>query len=344
TIGTAVAGARLWSPAAHVRPGEAPDLMMLAGEHLAANTAPRFVLTAIRAIPGLDRLLRRVMNRAYRSGLRKEGYADGALREVRVAEIRRETPGAVTLVLADGQPFDFRPGQFFTLVTEVGGRPVRRAYSASSAPGATRLEVTVKRIDGGVFSTHAHRGLRVGDRLAVRGPSGTFHPQPGAEIVLVAAGSGITPMMSMIRARLAGPDSGRIALLYSSRDETEVIFGAELGRLAAEHPGRLSVTHVLTARDGRTGAAGLRDWVAGVAPGPDAHYYVCGPEGLADTVHTVLTGLGVPAGQVHSERFHGVPDTATTEPQQLTVTGNGRRTTSAFPPRHRGRTACRSCC
>jgi ferredoxin-NADP reductase len=264
------------------------------------------------------------MNRAYRSGLRKEGYADGVLREVRVAEVRRETPTAVTVVLADGQPFDFRPGQFFTVVTEVDGRPVRRAYSASSAPGADRLEVTVKLVDGGRFSTHVHRRLRAGDRLALRGPSGTFHPPASAGIVLVAAGSGITPMMSMIRTRLAGPDRGRIDLLYSSRDETEIIFGADLDRLAAEHPDRLSVTHVSSRRDGRIDADGIRRWVTGSAPDPAAHYYVCGPEALTGTVRAVLTGLGVPAGQVHSERFLSGPDTVTTEPQEMTVTENGR--------------------
>ncbi|WP_433789118.1 2Fe-2S iron-sulfur cluster-binding protein [Actinoplanes sp. CA-252034] len=318
----AVAGARLWSPAGHVRPGEAPDLMMLAGEHLAANTAPRFVLTAVRAIPGLDRLLRRVMNRAYRSGLHKEGYADGPLREVRVAGIRRETPTTVTLALEDGRPFEFRPGQFFTLVAEVDGRHVRRAYSASSVPGAARLEVTVKRLEGGAFSTHVHRGLRVGDRLAVRGPSGTFHPRSAADMVLIAAGSGITPMMSMIRTGLADPDGGRIDLLYSSRDEAEIIFGAELDRLGRDHPDRLSVTHVLTRRDGRIDADGIRRWVTGTAP--DAHYFVCGPETLTDTARTTLTGMGVPGDRLHSERFQAGPGTVTTEPQRLTVTGAGR--------------------
>ncbi|MDX2916907.1 MULTISPECIES: FAD-binding oxidoreductase [Streptomyces] len=89
-----------------------------------------------------------------------------------------------------------------------------------SAPGASRLEVTVKHTDGGRFSTHVHRSLRAGDRLAVRGPSGSFHtePQPPDEIVLVAAGSGVTPMMSMIRTRLADRSGrDRVALLYSSQ-------------------------------------------------------------------------------------------------------------------------------
>ncbi|MEU9781413.1 2Fe-2S iron-sulfur cluster-binding protein [Streptomyces phaeochromogenes] len=391
----AVARSRPWTPGAHVGRGTVPDLMALAGEHLAAGSAaaeggpPAFLLKAVGAIPGLPRLLRLVMNRAYRSGLRKEGYEDvnedvepgaggrrrsflrrrpaddggtgagGAgnggtenpLREVRIAEVRRETPSAVTLVLEDlvregsgANPgsFDFRPGQFFTLVADIDGRPVRRAYSASSAPGSARLEVTVKHVEGGRFSTHVHRSLRAGDRLAVRGPSGSFHagPQsPGApdtpdatdapeEIVLVAAGSGVTPMMSMIRARLAvRPGRDRIALLYSSRSADEIIFADELNRLAKDNPDRLSVTHVLTSRDGRLDADGVRRWVTGFSPARDAHYYTCGPGPLMDTVQLVLTGLGVPDELVHQEHYTSGADTqavAATVPQEMTVEEDGR--------------------
>ncbi|MFE7977528.1 2Fe-2S iron-sulfur cluster-binding protein [Streptomyces shenzhenensis] len=359
----AVARSRLWTPGAHVDRGTTPDLMALAGEHLAANSAgadgapPAFLLKILWAIPGLTRLLRLVMNRAYRSGLRKEGYediepgagkrrrgflrrrpADGGgtenpLREVRIAEVRRETPSAVTLVLEDGGEnpgsFDFRPGQFFTLVADIDGRPVRRAYSASSAPGSPRLEVTVKHVEGGRFSTHVHRSLRAGDRLAVRGPSGSFHaePQPPDEIVLVAAGSGVTPMMSMIRTQLADrPGRGRIALLYSSRSAEEIIFADELTRLAKDHPDRLSVTHVLTRRDGRLDANGIRRWITDLSPARDAHYYTCGPEPLMDAVQTVLTGLGVPDERVHHERYtSGAADTGTTAtvPQEMTVEEDG---------------------
>ncbi|MEU6146286.1 2Fe-2S iron-sulfur cluster-binding protein [Streptomyces sp. NPDC047081] len=360
----AVARARRWTPGAHLDRGTVPDLIALAGQHLAAGSAntdggpPAFLLKAAGAIPGVNRLLRLVGDRAYRSGLRKEGYedvepgaggrrraflrrrrpADGAetkelLRAVRVAEVRRETPSTVTLVLedADEKPgsFDFRPGQFFTVVADIDGRQVRRAYSASSTPGSSRLEVTVKHVEGGRFSTHVHRSLRAGDRLAVRGPSGSFHtgPQPADEIVLVAAGSGVTPMMSMIRTRLAvRPDRGRIALLYSSRSAEEVIFADELTRLAKDHPGRLSVTHVLTRRDGRLDADGVRRWVTGLSPAPDAHYYTCGPEPLMNTVQGVLAGLGVPDELVHHERFTSAADTGTTAtvPQEMTVEDNGQ--------------------
>ncbi|MFJ8597818.1 2Fe-2S iron-sulfur cluster-binding protein [Streptomyces shenzhenensis] len=359
----AVARSRLWTPGAHVDRSTTPDLMALAGEHLAANSAgadgapPAFLLKILWAIPGLTRLLRLVMNRAYRSGLRKEGYediepgagkrrrgllrrrpADGGgtenpLRKVRIAEVRRETPSAVTLVLEDAGEnpgsFDFRPGQFFTLVADIDGRPVRRAYSASSAPGSPRLEVTVKHVEGGRFSTHVHRSLRAGDRLAVRGPSGSFHaePQPPDEIVLVAAGSGVTPMMSMIRTQLADrPGRDRIALLYSSRSAEEIIFADELTRLAKDHPDRLSVTHVLTRRDGRLDADGIRRWITGLSPARDAHYYTCGPEPLMDAVQTALTGLGVPDERVHHERYtSGAADTGTTAtvPQEMTVEEDG---------------------
>lgn len=365
----AVARSRLWTPGAHLDRSTAPDLMALAGQHLAVGSAnaedgpPAFLLKLVGAIPGVPRLLRLAADRLYRSGLRKEGYEDDVhskegrrrgflrrrpvdddgggtkdaatghpLREVRLTEVRRETPTAVTLVLEDvGRnpgSFDFRPGQFFTLVADIDGRPVRRAYSASSAPGASRLEVTVKHIDGGRFSTHVHRSVRAGDRLAVRGPSGSFYtePQPPNEIVLVAAGSGVTPMMSMIRTRLADRQGrDRIALLYSSRSTEEIIFGDELTRLAKDHPDRLSVTHVLTRRDGRLDADGIRRWITGLVPARDAHYYTCGPEPLMDAVQGVVAGLGVPAELMHQERFASAAGTGTavTVPQEMTVEDDG---------------------
>ncbi|WP_245886907.1 2Fe-2S iron-sulfur cluster-binding protein [Umezawaea tangerina] len=348
TASDAVARSRVWTAATHLDRGTAPDLMVVAGDHLAANLAKgdnglaARLLKGVARIPGIGRLLRRVMNRAYGSGLRKEGYDDlevdsrrtgpsdgpGAatpLREVRIAEVRRETPSAVTLVLEDVErprSFDFRPGQFFTLVAYVDGRPVRRAYSASSAPGAARLEVTVKRVDEGRFSTHVHT-LRAGDRLSLRGPSGSFHTDPAAahDVVMVAAGSGVTPMMSMIRTLLAAPSGGRISLLCSNRGEEEAIFADDLLRLEEENPERLSVTHVLTWARGRLDAAGVRDWLAGLRSPRDARYYLCGPEALVDVVRGVLTGLGVPDDHVHHERYTSGADTTatTTAPQGMVV-------------------------
>jgi len=161
----------------------------------------------------------------------------------------------------------------------------------------------------------------------VRGPSGSFHaePTPPDELVLVAAGSGVTPMMSMIRAHLAGTDRGRIALLYSSHREEEVIFADELARLEKDDPDRLSVTHVLSGRDGRLDADGVRRWVTGLSPAPGAHFYVCGPAPLMDAVRGVLTGLGIPDERVHHESYTSGADavTTTTVPRELTVEEDG---------------------
>lgn len=163
----------------------------------------------------------------------------------------------------------------------------------------------------------------------MRGPSGSFHTEPQApgEIVLIAAGSGVTPMMSMIRAQLAdGSGRGRIALLYSSRTEEEIIFADELARLEKAAPDRLSVTHVLTRCERRLDADGVRRWITALSPARDAHYYTCGPEPLMDAVRGVLTGLGVPDAQVHHERYTSGADTATaaTVPQEMTVVQDGR--------------------
>ncbi|MER8094899.1 2Fe-2S iron-sulfur cluster-binding protein [Streptomyces goshikiensis] len=351
----AVSRAGLWNPDARSDRDPAPDMMALGSAHLAAAAAESGRVSArliklVTALPGVSRLMRKAVDRAYVAGLRKEGYDDvrapaaaprgeahhgevaqSPLRSVRICEIRQETPCARTLVLEDtadeAHPFDFHPGQFFTLVTDIAGHPVRRAYSASSAPGATRLEVTVKHVEGGRFSTHAHRELRAGDRLAVRGPSGTFHTptQAPEQLVLIAAGSGITPMMSMIRTRLSDPaPAGRIDLLYSSRSPEEVMFSDALTRMGRDHPDRLTVTHVLTSRDGRLDAERVRRWVTALPLTDSAHHFVCGPEALMDTVQGVLRQLGVPDEHTHQERFHdGATTMATAAPQEMRVEKDG---------------------
>ncbi|GLY50454.1 hypothetical protein Lesp01_41100 [Lentzea sp. NBRC 102530] len=323
SVNDAVTRSRLWTAAT---PEGVPDLMALASLHLAANSRSGLLVALAGLVP--KRLMRTAMNFAYRSGLRKEGFdvagpapraaAADPLREVRVVEVREETPSAVTVVLEGDRPFDFRPGQFFTLVTEIDGVQVRRPYSASSVPGSATLEVTVKQVEGGLFSRHV-RTLAPGDRLHVRGPSGDFHAEPGHEVALIAAGSGVTPMMSIIRALLATPGE-RISLLYSSRTEEETIFAADLARLGAEHPGRLAVTLVLTSRDGRLDAPAVQRWAADVGPG--ATFYLCGPQALTETA---LKALDLPDGRVHVESYTSASAAAgSAVPQRMRVESGGQ--------------------
>lgn len=320
---SAVTTARLWSSASHVDRKVVPDLTAMAAKQLAGNVhgAKGFLLKGVAL---LARPFSRLLGAQMRSVVRKEGYSPDPLgaplssREMTISAVRRENANAVTLVLEDGgRVIDFRPGQFFTLITEIDGRTVRRAYSASSAPGSPRLEVTVKRVDGGVFSAHANDVLRVGDRLSVRGPSGNLRAT--GPLVMIAAGSGITPIMSLIRSGLDG------ALLYGNRDADSILFADELDRLERSRPG-LSVTHRLSRSGrGRLDAVAIGDWLETISASPAAQYVLCGPDPVMLAAHDVLVSRGVPADRIHRESYTSAVGFAevATEPHPMTVEDDG---------------------
>ncbi len=339
---TAVTEANLWSQAAHVDPASVPDLMGLAAQHAAANSTG-VTGVVMRLLKPLSRFLGPLATIGLRSAIRKEGYAaepmpdSSGARQMRVAEIRRETADAVTVVLEDGEPVHFRPGQFFTLIVDIGARTVRRAYSASSVPGSARLELTVKRVEGGVFSTHANQVLRAGDQVAVRGPSGSL--RAGEELVMVAAGSGVTPMMSIIRTELAGTAPARLALLYGNRDEQSTLFAGELARLERDHPDRLSVSHRLTrpsaawtGERGRIDAGVVGAWLDKLEPTGAARYLLCGPEPVMSTVRDVLRQRGVAEDRIGQESYSSTVDVAVGGPQPMTVEQDGHKLAEVTVP------------
>ncbi len=238
-------------------------------------------------------------------------------RAVRVAEVIRETPQAITIVLEpeDSRPFTFRAGQYLTHCFEIDGTPVKRAYSLSSAEGS-RIACTVKAIPSGRASDFLLRRLKAGDRYTVLGPSGEFVLTEGeGPLAFLAAGSGITPVISLIETALAKNPARRIKLVYANRNEADVIFAVRLGELRAKHP-NLEVVHVLSSAGGRLGpgrAAELLEF-------KDATYYLCGPTGLMDHAEQGLRARGVAAPQIHRERFlaaaqlvHAKP----TQPQEI---------------------------
>ena len=242
-----------------------------------------------------------------------------APRTVRVARVERETPDAVTLVLEDpaGAPFRFTPGQFFTLLVPIGDEVLRRAYSASSDARETeRVALTVKRVASGVVSNHVNDHVREGDLLQVLGPSGSFVAQPTPEaqrhLVLLAGGSGITPMMSIARTVLAVEPRTRVTLVYGNRGEGDVIFRAAIDEIARVHGARFAVRHVLSdAPAGWKGGVGiLEERVVHAeleACGPlegDAVFYVCGPEPMMRACRAVLRARGVADERVLEERFN----------------------------------------
>ncbi|MGW7319389.1 2Fe-2S iron-sulfur cluster-binding protein [Streptomyces sp. NPDC054865] len=221
----------------------------------------------------------------------------GSLR-VRVRERIQETPDAVSLVLDAELPY--RPGQFLTLRIPGGGA---RCYSLASSPHTGEpMRITVKRVPGGLGSGWVCDTVAAGDELEVLPPAGAFTPGPDGldrDLLLVAGGSGITPVLSLVKSALAA-GRGRIALLYANRDPGSVIFRHELEELAARHADRLTVVHWLESLSGLPTAARLGGLLAPYA-GREA--WLCGPGPLMDAAETALRSAGAPGSRIRRERY-----------------------------------------
>lgn len=198
--------------------------------------------------------------------------------------------------------FDFQPGQFLTLgIPSERTGLVARCYSLCVPPGEP-LTVTVKRTPGGYASNWIHDELRPGDTVPVLAPSGTFIPNSlSGDLLLWAGGSGITPVMSILRTALAS-DGGQVVLLYANRDEQSVIFADRLRDLAGQHPERLLVVHWLESVQGLPTMEQLREFARPrIAAGFES--MCCGPAPFMASVQTALRSLQVPRARRHQERF-----------------------------------------
>ena len=266
-----------------------------------------------------------------------------AQRSLRVAEVIQETPSTRTFVLeppGDGAPpLAYRAGQHLTVIVEANGERHRRCYSFSSSPLAGgRPAITVKRMPDGLVSRHLHDRVRAGDALVVDEPIGNFtvetDPSSAREIVLVAGGVGITPLMSMAETVLRAEPGSRVVLLCGNRSEDEIIFAQRIARLAAEFAPRLVVRHALDAApEGWTGLRGALDGtlvLQALEGRPADAYYVCGPEPMMQSVCAALAAAGVASDRIHTERFAYASAATTRVPNhaaEITFAGSGRRVT-----------------
>ena len=271
-----------------------------------------------------------------------------------VVGLDRLTDDAVRVVFGvpsgERDGFRFVPGQHVTVRVELDGVEARRAYSLCAAPygeGDARLSIAVKELGPGGFGEIAASRLGVGDLVDVLPPAGRFVLQEGPEHVGIVAGSGVTPVLAMAEVALARGD--RFTLIYGNRTAASVMFLEELADLKDRYAERLMVLHVLSREPreaplltGRIDAERLPELLAAVSPSPEAHYYLCGPMALVDTVKQVLAERGVPRGHVHFELFHAEdapPPAAYAETAakvlaegdvDVTVTLGGRRTQLAM--------------
>jgi len=236
-----------------------------------------------------------------------------------IAEVRRETPEAVSIAFAVPEElapsYRFQHGQHVTVKHPSEGLGVRRSYSICSGLDDGELRIAVKRQEGGVFSTFANERLKPGDMLEVMTPSGHFTAPlvPGASRLYlgIAAGSGITPLLSIIRTVLAREPKSRFVLLYGNRTTQSILFREALEDLKDRFLGRLAVTHVLSreaqdvpALSGRIDAEKLALFLHGTAPANQIdHAFLCGPAALIETAEETLLGMGMPKERLHVERF-----------------------------------------
>ncbi|GAA4614821.1 ferredoxin--NADP reductase [Saccharopolyspora hordei] len=219
---------------------------------------------------------------------------------LRVVAVVDETPDSRSLVFDAPPGWSYRPGQFLTLrIPSDRTGSVARSYSLSSSPHVDdTLQVTVKR--AGYGSNWLCDNVVPGSEVDVMPPSGGFVPRSlDEDAVLLAAGSGITPVMSIAKSVLAA-GTGRIALVYANQREESVIFADELREMVARHPDRLLVVHWLESVQGLPTTATLRELVR---PFADRECFVCGPSGFMDVAEAALRELGVPRARTHVERF-----------------------------------------
>ena len=243
--------------------------------------------------------------------------------DLTVTQVRRETADCVSVAFevpaAQAETYRFVQGQYLTLRRDFDGEEIRRSYSICSGRDEGELRIAVKEVPDGRFSGWINRELRPGDRLSVMTPDGRFHRplEPGGRgrYALFAAGSGITPVISVAHTVLASEPESEVMLFYGNRTAADVIFRDALDDLKNRYLGRFSVLHILSAEDqeaplchGRIDAARTQALMEAFGPaGAFDEALVCGPGDMAEAVPEALEAGGMMAARIRTERFTGNP-------------------------------------
>ena len=241
--------------------------------------------------------------------------------DLSVANITPEAAGAVAITLQVPTElqsgFNFKAGQFLTLRATIDGKDVRRSYSINSSEDSFKktgsLEVGIRPVQGGVFSNWAATQLKVGDVLRVMPADGRFVVQRPRAIHRVgfAAGSGITPILSILATTLEQQPESKFTLVYGNRRMDSVMFNEALQDLKDRYPNRLTLIHVLSRQaqevpllEGRIDASKVKEIVSSLLPAASMdEVFICGPEAMIEATEKALIEVGVPARNIRTERF-----------------------------------------
>lgn len=260
---------------------------------------------------------------------------------VKVKDIIRETADAATVVFDIPEnlrpQFGYLPGQYLTLRYFQQGEEVRRAYSFSSSPVLDQdPAVSVKKVDMGRMSGYINDTLKAGDTIEVYPPQGRFtvevNPANKRHYLLYGGGSGITPMMSILRTVLHSEPESRVSLFYANRNTESIIFWKKLDELVNSSKGRLQVYHNLDEApagwkggSGRPGASSYVLWtreMQGELRGYDEQYYICGPSPMMELVKQGLNSMGIGSEKIHTEYFSQPTDKKPAPAGPVVVTAN----------------------
>jgi ring-1,2-phenylacetyl-CoA epoxidase subunit PaaE len=241
-----------------------------------------------------------------------------------IREVIRETPDCISVgfIVPDvlRETFAYHAGQYVTLRAEVGDRELRRSYSLCSAPHENQWRVAIKRVDGGMFSQWAHMLLRAGDSIDVLPPDGHFvyesQPHRARRILLLAAGSGITPVYSILKTALETEAHSQVTLVFGNRRVNDIIFREQIEDLRDQHLARFQLIHTLSGEVQESPMANGRidgEKIARVIPAlinaqAIDELYICGPGAMIESAARACLGAGVPEERIHKELF-GVPGT-----------------------------------
>ncbi|NBV12852.1 MAG: ferredoxin--NADP reductase [Sphingobacteriia bacterium] len=251
-----------------------------------------------------------------------------------IDRIQALTPDAsrIDLIRPDRKPVPFIPGQFLTFLFDIEGEKIRRSYSiCSCSQDSPIISVGVKRVPGGKVSNYMLDTLQPGQTLSVVEPTGnfTFKPKSGVPeyVILFGAGSGITPLFSILKSALQESPLVKIALVYANESEETVMFSAELKELVATYPDRFRWIEILNHPKSFCNYTGLINntlvlHLLGelyLPEFPSPEYYLCGPTGFMDVVLQALADGGIPKAKIHKETFSAIPPASgegATEPLQ----------------------------
>jgi ring-1,2-phenylacetyl-CoA epoxidase subunit PaaE len=242
---------------------------------------------------------------------------------LQVSEIRRETPGCVSVAFSVpssmANDFTFEAGQYLTIKKTIQNQELRRSYSLCSAPHENEWRVAIKQIPDGVFSGYANNELQEGDTLEVLAPMGNFKFTPDAQAqknyLLIAAGSGVTPIFSILKTILTAEPNSTVTFFYGNKGQAEIIFKEELEALKNKYLDRLNLVHVFSRENtgvpllkGRIDAERIQKLLQAFLKGQhiDAAF-LCGPQQMILAAKDELEQFGLAANQIHFELFHAEP-------------------------------------